>query len=148
MYSVIFWKTEGPKANFVVGWTVKESSLQMYSFNIEKSGRAEKFRTSATFVTLHLFKQAIWGDMWKLKFQNIALIRLMWFLSVQACDLRINVKTNISENCSHTTKGRRQKKTRDYVGTIPKLGGGSDPNPLLDVYLPNYFWHAKMILRC
>ena len=27
-------------------------------------------------------------------------------------------------------------------------GGGSDPNPLLDVYLPSYFWHAKMILRC
>ena len=121
MYSVIFWKTEGPKANFVVGWTVKESSLQMYSFNIEKSGRAEKFRTSATFVTLHLFKQAIWGDMWKLKFQNIALIRLMWFLSVQACDLRINVKTNISKNRTHTTKGRRQKKKkRDYVGKIPK----------------------------
>ena len=23
-------------------------------------------------------------------------------------------------------------------------GGGSDPNPLLDVYLPSYFWHAKM----
>ena len=22
--------------------------------------------------------------------------------------------------------------------------GGSDPNPLLDVYLPSYFWHAKM----
>ena len=21
---------------------------------------------------------------------------------------------------------------------------GSDPNPLLDVYLPSYFWHAKM----
>ena len=27
-------------------------------------------------------------------------------------------------------------KKRDYVGKIPKLGGGgSDPNPLLDVYL-------------
>ena len=24
----------------------------------------------------------------------------------------------------------------------------SDPNPLFDVYLPSYFWHAKMILRC
>ena len=36
-------------------------------------------------------------------------------------------------------------KKRDYVGKIPKLGGGgSDPNPLLDVYLPSYFWHAKM----
>ena len=22
--------------------------------------------------------------------------------------------------------------------------GGSDPNPLLDVFLPSYFWHAKM----
>ena len=125
MYSVIFWKTEGPKANFVVGWTVKESSLQMYSFNIEKSGRAEKFRTSATFVTLHLFKPAIWGDMWKLKFQNIALIRLMWFLSVQACDLRINVKTNISKNRTHTTKGRRQKKT----GLCGKNSKVADPPP-------------------
>ena len=28
------------------------------------------------------------------------------------------------------------RKKRDYVGKIPKLGGGgSDPNPLLDVYL-------------
>ena len=29
---------------------------------------------------------------------------------------------------------------------FPNWGGegGSDPNPLLDVYLPNYFWHAKM----
>ena len=24
----------------------------------------------------------------------------------------------------------------------------TDPNPLLDVYLPSYFWHAEMILRC
>ena len=40
------------------------------------------------------------------------------------------------------------RKKRDYVGKIPKLGGGSDPNPLVDVYLPSYFWHAKMILRC
>ena len=49
----------------------------------------------------------------------------------------------------HMAKGRLQKKKRDYVGKIPKLGGGgSDPNPLVDVYLPSYFWHAKMILRC
>ena len=27
---------------------------------------------------------------------------------------------------------------------FPNWGGGSDPNPLLDVYLPSYFWHAKM----
>ena len=48
--------------------------------------------------------------------------------------------------------GSLSEKERDYVGKIPKGGGGggrgSDPNPLLDVYLPNYFWHAKMILRC
>ena len=31
MYSVIFWKSERPKAKFVVGRTVKESSLKMYS---------------------------------------------------------------------------------------------------------------------
>ena len=38
------------------------------------------------------------------------------------------------------------RKKRDYVGKIPKLGGGrSDPNPLVDVYLPR---HAKMIRRC
>ena len=46
-------------------------------------------------------------------------------------------------------KGRYHRKKRDYVGKIPKLGGGwggSDPNPLLDVYLPSKFWHAKMIL--
>ena len=29
-------------------------------------------------------------------------------------------------------------------GKFPNWGGGSDPNPLLDVYLPSYFWHAKM----
>ena len=47
------------------------------------------------------------------------------------------------------SKDRYPRKKRDYVGKIPKLGGGgSDPNPLLDVYLPSYFWHAKMILRC
>ena len=40
------------------------------------------------------------------------------------------------------------REKRDYVEKIPKLGGGSDPNPLVDVYLPSYFWHAKMILRC
>ena len=40
------------------------------------------------------------------------------------------------------------RKKRDYVGKIPKMGGGADPNPLLDVDLPSYFWHAKMILRC
>ena len=38
------------------------------------------------------------------------------------------------------------RKKRGYVGKIPKLGGGSDPHPLLDVYIPIYFWHAKMIL--
>ena len=43
---------------------------------------------------------------------------------------------------------RTQNEKRDYVGKIPKLGGGSRPNPLLDVYLPSYFWHAKIILRC
>ena len=33
--------------------------------------------------------------------------------------------------------GSLSEKKRDYVGKIPKLGGegGSDPNPLLDVYL-------------
>ena len=46
-------------------------------------------------------------------------------------------------------KERAQREKRDYVGKFPKLGGGgSDPKPLLDVYLPSYFWHAKMILRC
>ena len=25
---------------------------------------------------------------------------------------------------------------------FPKKKGGSDPNPLLDVYLPSYFWHG------
>ena len=37
------------------------------------------------------------------------------------------------------------RKKRDYVGKIPKRGegGGADPNPLLDVDLPSYFWHAK-----
>ena len=30
--------------------------------------------------------------------------------------------------------GMLSEKKRDYVGKIPKLGGGSDPNPLLDVY--------------
>ena len=37
-----------------------------------------------------------------------------------------------------------QREKRDYVGKVPKLGGGgSDPNPLLDVYLPSYFGMPK-----
>ena len=30
---------------------------------------------------------------------------------------------------------------------FPNRGGSSRPNPLLDVSLPSYFWHAKIILR-
>ena len=38
------------------------------------------------------------------------------------------------------------RKKRDYVGKIPKLGGGrSDPNPLLDVYLPNCVTRAPLL---
>ena len=44
-------------------------------------------------------------------------------------------------------KGRGQKKNGIMWGKFPNWGG-SDPNPLFDVYLPSYFWHAKMILRC
>ena len=43
---------------------------------------------------------------------------------------------------------RDQKKTGLCGKNSQTEGGGSDPNPLLDVYLPSYFWHAKMILRC
>ena len=50
--------------------------------------------------------------------------------------------------CSNILLGTRSEKKRDYAGKIPKLGWGSDPNPLLDVYFPSYFWPAKMILRC
>ena len=45
-------------------------------------------------------------------------------------------------------KGRGQKKNGIMWEKFPNWGGVSDPNPLLDVYLPSYFWHAKMILRC
>ena len=45
-------------------------------------------------------------------------------------------------------KGRSQKKNGIMWEKFPNWGDGSDPNPLLDVYLPSYFWHAKMILRC
>ena len=31
--------------------------------------------------------------------------------------------------------GALSEKKRDYVGKISKLGGGADPNPLLDVYI-------------
>ena len=41
-----------------------------------------------------------------------------------------------------------RKKNGIMWGKFPKGGEGSDPNPLVDVYLPSYFWHAKMILRC
>ena len=34
------------------------------------------------------------------------------------------------------------RKKRDYVGKIPKLGGGSEPNPLLDVYI----YHPKIVI--
>ena len=40
------------------------------------------------------------------------------------------------------------RKKTGLCGENSKLGGGSDPNPLVDVYLPSYFGHAKMILRC
>ena len=43
----------------------------------------------------------------------------------------------------------RKKKNGIMWGKFPNWGeGGSDPNPVLDVYLPSYFWHTKMILRC
>ena len=47
-------------------------------------------------------------------------------------------------------KERGQKKNGIMWEKFPNWGGegGPDPNPLLDVYLPSYFWHAKMILRC
>ena len=85
----------------------------------------EKFCISATLVTLHLFNQAIWEDMWKLTFEKITHMQLMWlcicssrrfektfqnnngeishicnycdFASVQAGNLRRHVKTNNSE---------------------------------------------------
>ena len=44
---------------------------------------------------------------------------------------------------SRRHKGRCQKKT-GLCRENSQTGGGSDPNPLLDVYLPSYFWHAKM----
>ena len=49
---------------------------------------------------------------------------------------------------STANKGDNQREKQDYVEKIPKQEGGSRPNPLLDVYLANYFWHAKIILRC
>ena len=36
-------------------------------------------------------------------------------------------------------KERSQREKQDYVGKVPKQEGGSDPNPLLDVYLPSNF---------
>ena len=30
---------------------------------------------------------------------------------------------------------------------FPNWGGGSDPNPLLDVDLPSYFWHDSEVLK-
>ena len=91
----------------------------------------EKFCISATLVTLHLFKQVIWKDTWKLTFEKTTHMQLMWlcicsirrfektfennngeilhicnscdFASVQAGDLRRHVKTNIWENHTHAT---------------------------------------------
>ena len=59
---------------------------------------------------------------------------------------KANHKSTSETNAAKDDKGRSRKEKRDYVGKVPKQGGGrSDPNPLLDVYLPSYFWHAKMI---
>ena len=50
----------------------------------------EKFRISATLVTLHLFKQAIWEDTWKLTFEKITHMQLMWLC---ICSIRRFEKT-------------------------------------------------------
>ena len=58
---------------------------------------------------------------------------------------RLVLETLLMLFCFHcpSCKERGQKKTG--LLKIPKQGGGgSDPNPLLGVYLPSYFWHAKM----
>ena len=38
----------------------------------------EKFRTSATIVTFHLFKQAIWEHVWKHTIEEMSNMQLMW----------------------------------------------------------------------
>ena len=43
----------------------------------------------------------------------------------------------------HLMNKERCKKNGIMWEKFP-IWGGSDPNPLLDVYLPSYFWHAKM----
>ena len=50
----------------------------------------EKFRISATLVTLHLFNQAIWEDTWKLTFEKIKHMQLMWHC---ICSIRRFEKT-------------------------------------------------------
>ena len=50
----------------------------------------EKFRTSATIVTLHLFRQTIWDNMWKLTFEKTTHMQLMWLC---ICSIRRFEKT-------------------------------------------------------
>ena len=52
-----------------------------------------------------------------------------------------------SGNALFVGLGSLSKKNGIMWEKFPNWGGGSDPNPLLDVYLPSNFWHAKMILR-
>ena len=46
---------------------------------------------------------------------------------------------------SHKERSQR-KKNRIIWEKFLNRGEGSDSNPQLDVYLPNYFWHAKSIV--
>ena len=63
-----------------------------------------KNHTHATILTLHLFNQAIWGDVWKSFNGDILLIcNYCDSASIQAGDLRRHVKTNIWENRRHAT---------------------------------------------
>ena len=64
----------------------------------------EKFRTTATIVTLHLLKQAIWEDMCNLAFGEIAHMQLLWLLSsIQAGDLKDKWQITFEKIAHNTT---------------------------------------------
>ena len=63
----------------------------------------------ATNVSLHLFKQAMWGDMWKQTFQKIAHMQLMWL-----CICSNRRFENHNWEISHICSSRRFEETCEH----------------------------------
>ena len=119
---------------------------------LEKSMQLAAFKPNPIkpIVSLILRKQMWRQSVWRVedKPQNCCVTLI--FQSLHLSSLLLSTqRSRMLTNPTH--KGLRnilREKNGIMWEKFPNWGGGSDPNPLLDVYVPSYFWHAKMILRC